>query len=243
MSAEPTTLVAPIDEPSMARPSLPWLEIWAGVVAFSAVLATINLMVRGQHATGLFVPILCLVVVGLAAAFDAATGRLPNPLTYTAILLGLFINSTGTLLQTTAPAAAEHWLGAVGPKQAFEGLLLFGGIGVVSFLVRGMGGGDMKQIAAVGAMLGISRAADALLCALAIAIVNGLVNLVVAGRLSAALRRAAGQLLDLVFLGQLPTPARIRHSEIPVAIPIFLGVLLAHLPVVARISAWLFGAG
>src|SRR4051794_23156813 len=124
MSAEPTTLAAaaPGDAPGDAPPSpaamtrpnanVPWPAVWGAVVALSAVAATVGLVARHGSGGGLFVPTLCLGIVLLAAGFDAATARVPNPLTYTAILAGLFLSCLGAVLARTAPRLAGHWLGA-----------------------------------------------------------------------------------------------------------------------------------
>ena len=153
------------------------------MVVMSAIIATASILIRGGQGAGVFLIALCTGAVLVAAGFDAATGRIPNPITYTAILLGLSVNSLGMVLRRVAPGVAAHWLGVAGPTQALLGLLVFGGIGMVCLLLAGMGGGDMKLLAAVGAMLGLSRAADALACGVAVAVVYAVINLVLSGRL------------------------------------------------------------
>src|SRR4051812_48263448 len=137
MSAEPTTLAAaPADVPAESPPpaatprpnaNVPWPAIWTAVVALSAAVATVGLLARHGTGGGLFVPALCFGVVLLAAGFDSATARVPNPLTYAAILAGLFLSCLGAALATSAPRLAEYWLGAPAPSQALYGLLAFGG--------------------------------------------------------------------------------------------------------------------
>src|SRR5947208_409023 len=85
-------------------------------------------------------------------------------------------------------------------------------------------------LAAVAALLGLSRAADALACGLAVAVVYALVNLAIRGRLNATLRAVAVQWLNLIYLRD-PTPAVLPgRRTIPLAIPILAGLLLCRLP-------------
>lgn len=77
----------------------------------------------------------------LAAAWDVRAGRIPNRLTYGAIAAGLLVRA---------------WLG--GWRGTLDGLaagLLGGGVFFVFFLVRGMGAGDVKLMAAVGVWAGL----------------------------------------------------------------------------------------
>jgi Flp pilus assembly protein protease CpaA len=106
-----------------------------------------------------------------------------------------------------------------------------------------MGGGDMKLLAAVGALLGLSRASDALLCALAVAVVYSLVNLAIRGRLNATVRAAAVQLLNLVYLRDLTPAALPSRKTIPLAVPVLIGLVLSRLPPTIAASAWLKGVG
>jgi prepilin peptidase CpaA len=235
--AGPSARSAPAPRPT------PWLEVWVGVLVLAAIVATAALVATHGIKAGLFVRVLCLGTLVLAAGFDAATGRIPNPLTYNAVLLGLSVNCLGLLLKLAAPRMAEHWLGAAGPTQALLGLLVFGGVGLVCKLLSGMGGGDMKLLAAVGAMLGLSRASDVLGCALVVAVVYSVVNLLIAGRLNATVRAAAVQALNLVFLRDpAPTVGPSRRT-IPLAVPVLLGMLLSALPPVAAATKWVKGIG
>ena len=245
MSLESPTAVADANAdpaaPPAARRAVPWVEAWAAVAGLAAAVATAGLFVREGGSQGLFVPALCFGMVLLAAGFDAATGRIPNPLTYTGILLGFGLNALGVVLAALAPRLAAHWLGAAGPTQSALGLLVFGGIGLFCLILAGMGGGDMKLLAAVGAMLGLSQATDALLCALAVAVVYSVVNLLIRGRLNATARAAAVQLLNLVYLRDLTPTAPASRKSIPLSVPILLGLILSRVPGVAAATGWLRG--
>lgn len=80
---------------------------------------------------------------GLAAAWDLRSGRIPNRLTYTAIVVGLLLR-----------AALAGW------RESLDGLaagLVGGGVFFLFFLVRGMGAGDVKLMTAVGVWSGLRQ--------------------------------------------------------------------------------------
>jgi prepilin signal peptidase PulO-like enzyme (type II secretory pathway) len=227
-------------ESSPSQP-IPWASVWAFVVGMSAVIATIGMFIGGGHGRGLFISLLCFSTLLLSAGFDSATGHIPNPITYTAILLGLSLNALSPLLSRAAPGLEAHWVGAVGPAQSLLGFLVFGLIGVFSRSVRGLGGGDMKLLAVVGALLGNRGATDALLAALTVAVVYSLANLVAGGRLNAMVRSFCRICLAaLCPQTDLPEAAH-RSRTVPLAIPMFLGLFLSMLPPVASAMAWFWG--
>ena len=90
----------------------------------------------------------------LGAYFDVISARIPNRLTYPAILLGLVLRF--------------GFLGWHGLVQGVLGMLLCGGLFFVLFVIRAMGGGDVKLMAAVGSWVGARHTVTALIiCALA----------------------------------------------------------------------------
>lgn len=90
------------------------------------------------------------VSVGIVGAYwDIKSARIPNRLTYPAILAALILR----------PAL----LGWHGLLQGLGGLLLGGGIFAFLFIIHTMGGGDVKLMAAVGALVGFSNTGQALI--------------------------------------------------------------------------------
>ena len=89
--------------------------------------------------------LMCALAVAVVGAVkDVRGARIPNWLTYSG--LGSALAVRGVVL------------GWVGLKGGFAGLLLAGGIFYVLFLLGGMGGGDVKLMAAVGAWAGVKQA-------------------------------------------------------------------------------------
>src|SRR6185369_7923955 len=116
----------------------------------------------------------------VGAIWDVCTYRIPNRVTYSAIVLALL-----------AHVVIE---GRYGLLWWLAGLLIGGGIFLVLYLLRTMGAGDVKLMSAVGAFAGTSKAVE---IALYSAIAGGILALVVAlykGRLRHTLRN----LMDLL---------------------------------------------
>jgi prepilin peptidase CpaA len=102
------------------------------------------------------------VLVALVGAFiDVRSARLPNRLTYSALIIALM--------------ARTALLGWAGLKSGAIGILIAGGFFCVLFVLGAMGGGDMKMMAAVGAWVGSSHILTVLI---AIGLAGGLLALV-----------------------------------------------------------------
>jgi prepilin peptidase CpaA len=83
--------------------------------------------------------VLVLVVI-IAAWTDIRTRRIPNPITVAGALLGFVLHVWNSGLQ--------------GALTSIEGALLGLGLFIVFYFVGGMGAGDVKLFAAVGALVG-----------------------------------------------------------------------------------------
>jgi prepilin peptidase CpaA len=95
------------------------------------------------------------VAVAVAAAVsDVSSHRIPNWLTYPA-LVGAF----------ALRFASQGWSGL---RSALVGMLIAGGLFLVLYVIRAMGAGDVKLMAAVGALAG-SQYAVGIVLATAIA--------------------------------------------------------------------------
>jgi len=92
----------------------------------------------------LVVPALAAVVAVCAAISDVRERRIPNRLTYPAMLAGLVLQS-----------ALHGWKGLL---LSAGGGLFFGGVFLLFYVVRAMGAGDVKLAAALGCIVGSSAA-------------------------------------------------------------------------------------
>lgn len=87
-----------------------------------------------------FIPAFAAAVAISAAAIDVKERRIPNRLTYPALVAGLVLQG-----------AVSGWRGLL---LSGGGALLFGGVFLPLYLIRTMGAGDVKLAAALGAIVG-----------------------------------------------------------------------------------------
>lgn len=158
-----------------------------------------------------------VVAVGLVAcAFDVRTRRIPNALTFSAALVGLLFHfaQSGT---AGAQFAAGGWA---------VGLLLL----LPYFALGGMGGGDVKLVAALGAWLGPSHA---FWLAIYAGIAGGAIGLIVAfshGYLKTALANIVAMFGYWSAVGLKAVPGLTLESStsprVAYAIPILIGTVV-----------------
>ncbi|MDK1030732.1 MAG: A24 family peptidase [Planctomycetia bacterium] len=114
-----------------------------------------------------------------AACCDLRRGKIYNWLTYPAIIVGLVLG---------AVAGWEEFLNNARGLAAGFGVLFIG------FLLRGIGGGDVKLMGAIGALGGYSLKGEpfilyALFCSFAVAVVIGILKVVWKGAVLETLKR------------------------------------------------------
>lgn len=88
-----------------------------------------------------------LLMVIIAAAYDIRYRRIPNWLTASGVLVGLVLNA---FLETAPPAVISFG----GFLFALKGFGLAFGTYFFLYMIRAMGAGDVKLMAAVGALVG-----------------------------------------------------------------------------------------
>ncbi len=153
-------------------------------------------------------PLALLVALGAAVITDLRRHRIPNAL----VLVGLV---AALVLQTLAGGWQGLGAGLLG---AATGLLCF----MPFYMLRGMGAGDVKLLAAVGAFLG---AQGALFAALAALIAGGVGAILYLGwratqaALNATNREGLTTLVPAAWLGA----QNARRDRLPYAIPIAIG--------------------
>jgi prepilin peptidase CpaA len=192
-----------------------------------AALANAGMVFVSHGARGYFLAALACAVCILAALFDGFTGRIPNPLTYTAALVGLGLNGITPLLLRLHAQSASTWLGAPGVKESLLGFAICLILGLAASVMAGIHGGDLKLLAAMGAMLGLSFTAAVVIVGLTVALVYSVINLALMGRLNKIFRMASHRALELAYFRQFhtPVPEPAKASHIPMAIPMALGML------------------
>jgi prepilin peptidase CpaA len=160
---------------------------------------------------------LAVVTIGLVACVtDLRTRRIPNALTFGAALTGLVLHRL-VLGTDGAVLAASGWL---------VGLLIF----FPFFALGGMGGGDIKLLAALGAWVGPR---EILWLAAYTGVAGGVMGLGVAfarGYLRTALKNVFAMLGYWQTVGLKPVPNFTLDSaktpRLAYALPIFVGIVV-----------------
>jgi prepilin peptidase CpaA len=158
--------------------------------------------------------ILVVALVLLAMYSDFRWRRIPNCLTLPAIALGFLLNFLG-----------NSWNGLI---SSFFGLLVGMGLLMLPYLLGGMGGGDVKFMGALGAILGSYSVLNIFLYA---TLVGGAIAFGVAiahKRLIDTLKRV-GLLLKCIFLFRAPlagTGLLKKSMEIPYGLALGAGTFI-----------------
>ena len=162
-------------------------------------------------------PAAAVLLSGVAAcATDLRARRIPNWLTFGSAALAL-----------VAHVSMDGWMGA---QHAAAGWLVGTMLFLPLFLLRGMGGGDVKLLAAFGAWLG---AGDVLWLAAYASMAGGLLSIAVAlqhGYLQSMLRNLLTLLRFWSLAGPRPLPALTLEQgtgpRLAYAVPMFVGALV-----------------
>lgn len=152
-----------------------------------------------------------LLMLGVAALIDLRRNRIPNWLTYSLLLVGLTLQA--------AFLGIEGFLS--GLSGAAVGLVLL----LPFFLTGGMGAGDVKLMAAVGAFIGIKPVL--LACAISLLLAGAYALLLVAlnGQLSSFMQRYLVSVQTRTWIA--PENNSIAKRRFPFGIAIAGGVVIA----------------
>ncbi|MGB7061065.1 MAG: prepilin peptidase [Candidatus Zixiibacteriota bacterium] len=158
--------------------------------------------------------VLVIVLVCLAIYSDLRWRKIPNCLTLPAIALGFVLNFVG-----------NSWNGLI---FAFFGLLLGMGLLMLPYLLGGMGGGDVKLMGALGALLGSHAVLNVFLYT---SLVGGMIAIAVAvaNRSLIEMLKRIVLFLKCVFLFQAPaTGAAVfkKSPSMPYGVAMGAGTLL-----------------
>lgn len=176
-------------------------------------------------------PTIAVTVSLVAALTDLRTGRIPNLLTFPAMLLGLALNGLG------------HGLaGLLGSLMGIVVCTVAPGIVYKASRGRGIGGGDLKLFAALGALLGPTRGLEAELSSFLLLGVFALFTLAFKGQLGktllGALRVFAGLLVPSLRAKETADSALMCEMRMGPAIAAGVATVLL-VPVVMRWLPWL----
>jgi len=203
-----------------------WIIPWGGDIPRRIPLA------------GTFTGVLLLLVAGIAGFSDIRWRRIPNWATYSATLWALALNAYHG--QFASPEVASQ-LGTVGLGDCLAGAAVMFLLMFVIFRITGGGAGDVKMVTALGALLGLRLALDAVLYSFLFA---GTVVLgwAIWSHGPVTLLKAMGRLLGSFLLptwvaGPSEQQQRLLRSPIPLAPFFAAGALVVTTGV--RLEGWL----
>ncbi len=163
--------------------------------------------------------IIALIALLVAAVTDIRKGLIYNWLTLPAIVVGLLLST---------------WQGGwSGLGVSFLGILVGGGVLFMPFCFGVMGGGDVKLMAAIGALLGVEFVSETLLASILIGGLTGFGLMIVRGKLKPTLKWYMGCLKafwrtmmykGIVFI--LPKSPEVGTA--PFGVSILVGAVFAY---------------
>lgn len=175
-----------------------------------------------EQPLGLPISILVVAMAVAGGLWDLLFRRIPNWLTYPGVLCGVCLS----ILPGVDPSLAS---GA-------GGLLLGSLTALVFFSLGGLGGGDVKLLAAAGALLGFPLIIDVLLLGATGGCLLALLSLQAHGRLQELLPALRWLVLAPFYRGIVPVmPA--RDLRVPLGVAIAVAMLITVLYPNLRVTA------
>jgi len=163
-----------------------------------------------------------LIVAVIAAVIDVRQHRIPNWLTYSGIAMGIMLRWA--------------FFGWPGLGSAVAGCVLAGGVVFLFYLVRAMGAGDVKLLAALGSLVGSGHV---LVVLVATAICGGVLAILYAayrGRMGATVRNV-GSVLKFHTWGGLHAHPELNLDN-PSALRMPYGLAIASGTLYAFLANW-----
>lgn len=172
--------------------------------------------------SSIYAVLLAVLLAAIAAGWDLRTGEIPNRLV-----------AAGAVLCVPATLGASLAGGSAGVLRALltmiAGVVLVSIVPVALFRAGGMGGGDVKLLAVLGAALGPGAGMEAELYAFVSALLYAPVRLIWEGKLVHAMKTTGALAVrPLLPKGRRPAPVAVDElTALRFAPAIFLGVLVA----------------
>lgn len=172
------------------------------------------------------VSVIAIVVCGVAAVTDLRSGLIPNWLTFPVIVGAPLVHG---------------WLSGPGALlRSLLALLLCGLVPYLMFRRGGMGGGDVKLFAALGALVGLGLGLQVQLVSMLLACFWGLGVLAFRGQLFAVLRRSLQLMLGNVLPRKWHASTEHKHfAQVRLGAPIAVAAITCVIAEHVATIGWL----
>jgi len=161
-----------------------------------------------------------VILVSLAGISDLRTGKIYNAITYSAIGWAVVASAAGALDPALSHLGVPWRSAAIGFGVAFVGFFFLYALGW-------MGGGDVKLMAAVGALKGFPFILHAMFYSIFLGGIAALLVLIWRGELAATTREAGRALREVVVPGTSPAPMKKLGGSLPFGVAICFGTMAA----------------
>lgn len=171
-----------------------------------------------------------VILTAVAAVQDLRTGLIPNRVVLAGAIVGLLVSWSSAAVS----GGVSGLLGAIG--LSLLGLALVGAVPMLLYRAGGIGGGDVKLLATVGAVLGPYMGLETELYAFSLTLLYAPARLIWEGKLLASMR-TMGQLAVAPLIPRRLRKPRVAAAELTsfrFGPAIFLGTVLV---VVLRLSS------
>jgi prepilin peptidase CpaA len=165
------------------------------------------------------------VLVALAGAvIDVRSARIPNQLTYSALLVALMSRAV--------------FLGLPGLKSGAIGMLVAGGLFLLLLMLGAMGGGDMKLMAAAGAWVGSTQVARLILISAIAGGVLAIGRMILRNKVGETLRNTMALIYYRLIFGLQPHPVMNVQSPGSLRVPYGVAIAVGALSCAGNAIRW-----
>ncbi len=164
--------------------------------------------------------IILALLIGAAFYTDMKASRIPNQLAVAGVVAGILINLTA---------------GLNGAVFSLQGLAFGFAVLLILYMLGGVGAGDVKLFAAIGAITGWEYTLSTMVYALFAAAFIGIILVTFRGELALRMRRLFYAILSVVTLGRIKTISSFKETtgfRFPFMYAVLPGAVIAYfLPV------------
>lgn len=222
---KPKPAADPIDPHDAARAEL--LVWWLILAVMTLCCCCLLIAIADASPTRGLKWVFAVLVTAASAYTDLLSRRIFNTLTYPAILAGIAMHLVASAANAGGVPAITEWCRTDGLADGIVGVLAAVAVSIPLYVFRGIGGGDLKLLVAIGAILGFSQGASAAGNLVVASAVIAAANYLTDGRLISKSALLVYSTLGWLATGRIRPDASFSRTQIPLALAAFFGVCLS----------------